>query len=95
MYQSEIYPKNRIAVTTDLSLGGARMEDASSLYKEEKLDLWLSLEPRVISCRGRVVHIQQVGDRFSAGIRFEAMTDEDREVLTQYLSHLTEDDKQR
>ena len=80
-----------MALTTDLSLEGARIEDASSLYSEERLSLWVSLEQRVIPCRARVVHIQQVGDKFSAGIRFESMADEDRAVLTQYISNLVKE----
>jgi c-di-GMP-binding flagellar brake protein YcgR len=91
LYQSDIYPKIRIAFTTDLSPEGARIEEASSLYAQEKLSLWVSLEQRVIPCRARVVHIRQVGDKFSAGIRFESMADEDRVILTQYLSNLTKD----
>jgi c-di-GMP-binding flagellar brake protein YcgR len=88
IYKSDIYPKNRVASTLDLCLGGARIEDASSLYDQEKLSLWFSVEPRVISCRGRVVHIQQVGKKYSAGISFEAMAEDDQEYLTQYLSDL-------
>jgi hypothetical protein len=89
LYQSDIYPKPRMAVTTDLSLGGARIEDASSLYSQESLCLWFSLQPQVITGRGRVVHVQQDGDRFSAGICFESMSEEDRMVLAQYLLNLT------
>jgi len=94
LYQSDIYPKTRMAFTKDLSLGGARIEDASSLYTHERLSLWFSLQPRVIPCRGRVAHIQQVGEKFSAGIRFESMTDEDRTALSQYLSDLMEKNRQ-
>ena len=86
LYESDIYPKPRIAFTRDLSIGGARIEDAASLYTQERLSLWFSLETRVLPCRGRVVHIQQVGHRFSAGICFESMTDEDRIALAQYLT---------
>lgn len=91
VYQSDIDKKTRVASTKDLSLGGARIENSSFLYCQESLNLWFSLEQRIVPCRGTVVHVQQAGDKFSAGIRFESITDEDRMVLSQYLSNLMEE----
>lgn len=88
LYRSHIYPRPRVAFTWDISLEGVKIDDVSSLYCREGLDLWLSLEPRVIECKGRVVHVERVGDRFCAGIHFEAMAEEDRIVLDRYLADL-------
>lgn len=94
IYQSDIYPKIRVAFTRDLSSGGAKIENTSYLYSEERLNLWFSFEPRVIHCRGRVVHVERFGDKFCAGISFESMADEDRTVLTQYVSNLMKEKTQ-
>jgi len=94
IYQSDIYPKIRVAVTSDLSPRGARIENTSYLYSQERLSLWFSFEPRVIHCRGRVVHVQRLGEKSYAGICFESMTAEDRMVLTQYLADLAGEETQ-
>ena len=88
IYRSEIYPKVRAAFTLDLSPNGARIENTSHFYSHERLNLWFSFEPRIVHCTGRVVHVQDLGEKISAGICFESMNDDDRVALTQYLSDL-------
>ena len=90
IYQSDIYPRIRLATTKDLSARGARIENTSSLYDQEWLSLWLAFESRVIHCRGKVVHVQRFDERSWAGICFEFINDEDRIALTEYVSHLLE-----
>lgn len=85
VYQSDADPEPRVAFTRDLSPEGVRIESLSYPYSQERLTLWFSAPPRVIHCRGRVVHVELLGEKFCAGITFESMTEEDRMFLARYL----------
>ena len=90
IYQSDIYPRIRSALTRDLSTRGARIENTSYFYDQERLSLWFAFESRIIHCRGRVVHVQRLDERSRAGICFESINDEDRIALAEYVSDLLE-----
>ncbi len=86
-YSSFKNPNSMLALTVDLSTGGARIETPFTLAIGELLELSIGIPPQVIKCRGKVMHITRVmGRRLKAGIRFSSLSERDRLYLTKYLS---------
>ena len=91
LYRTDVYPRPKVASTLDLSMGGTRIETPYRLIKGERLEISIAIDPQVIKCRGKVVHIQwSDGERLKAGIRFKELSSHDRLFLGQYISYVME-----
>jgi hypothetical protein len=91
LYYEAIRPRPKTGSTIDLSLGGFSFETSYPLVKGEILETSIALESRVITCRGRVIHVQGLRrKRFRAGVCFERISEKDRRFLEGYLSTTTE-----
>ncbi len=91
LYSKDIYPKQTIASTVNLSMGGTQIESFYSLNKDEALQIAIHIDLRIIKCRGKVIHVLRLeNDKVRAGIRFEALPEDEKFYLRQYLSHGTE-----
>ena len=89
MYISDIYPRPRVAIAVDLSVGGLRIETDYSLRQDERFDISIAIGSRAIRCRVRVVHTLSLGDRRTmAGVKFEGMPEEEKVSLSQYISQV-------
>ena len=92
LYISQVYPRPNVASTLDLSLGGARIQSLYPLNMDEALEMTISIRPRVLKCRGRVVHIhRRKNGRTQAGIQFEELQADDRVYLEDYISQITKE----
>ena len=95
LYFTRVCPRPRVASTVDLSIGGTRIETLYNLFSGEDLEISIAIHPQVIQCKGRVVHIVNVGGgkpeswtRFQAGVRFEEMSKADQRYLKAYIAQL-------
>lgn len=91
IYHSDICPRSRAVSAVDLGLGGIRIETTPhTLAPDEDLEISFVIHPRVIKCKGKVVHILRLSEgRQQAGIRFEDLSKQDRLCVEDYLSLLT------
>jgi c-di-GMP-binding flagellar brake protein YcgR len=95
MYDTLIYASPRVATTVDLSEGGTRIETPYSLISGTGLQMSIAIPPKVIECKGRVVHVDwHDGERLKAGVEFEDLPEEDKLHLKQHISKLLEQQKQ-
>ncbi|NIS69341.1 MAG: hypothetical protein GTO12_10440 [Proteobacteria bacterium] len=93
LYFSDHYPRPRVGSTLDLSHGGTRIETPYGLRKGERLEISIAIDPRVIKCRGKVVHLLWVSsNKLRVGIRFDDLSKQDRLYLKQYISCLSWND---
>jgi hypothetical protein len=92
LFSADIYPRPRIVSTVDLGLGGTRIETTPfSLVPGEGLEISMLIHPKVIKCRGKVVHILRLkGERLQAGVAFEEMSKQDKLYLREHISRLLE-----
>ena len=91
LYVADIYPRPKVALTLDLSLGGTKIEILHSLSRDEGLEISIAIRPQTIKCRGKVIYV--VGPRngkMQAGIQFEELSEHDRLYLRQYLFYVIE-----
>ena len=78
-----------IGRTLDVSEGGVRVETHRKLANGTELEMDIAIEDRIITAKGEVVHTEELKNGlFGTGIRFSAISDEDRESLR--LSKATE-----
>ena len=91
LYRTDIYPRPRLALIVDLSMGGVAVDTPYSLRMGERLEMTIGIPPRLIKCRGKVVHVLKlVGKRLKAGVRFEGLSGQDKMYLRQHVSSVTE-----
>ena len=91
LYVSETYRRPRVGSTIDLSTGGTRIETPYTLAESERLEISIAIHPKVIRCRGHVVHVISLdGENLKAGIRFEDPATEHWLYLKQYISYVME-----
>lgn len=91
LYRTDVDPRPKVGSTLDLSMEGTRIETPYRLIKGERLEISIAIDPQVIKCRGKVVHIQwSDGERLKAGIRFKELSSHDRLFLGQYVSYVVE-----
>jgi hypothetical protein len=78
-----------IGRTLDVSEGGVKVETHLKLANGTELKMDIAIEDRIITAKGEVVHTEELKNGlFGTGIRFSAISDEDRESLR--LSKATE-----
>ena len=78
-----------IGRTLDVSEGGVKVETHRRLADGTELEMDIAIEDRIITAKGEVVHTEELKNGlFGTGIRFSAISDEDRESLR--LSKATE-----
>lgn len=89
LYDSDVCPRPRVVSTIDLSSGGARLETTPySLSSDEELEISFVLHSRAIKCRGKVIHIKDLGNgKQEVGIRFEDLSEHDRHYIEECISH--------
>lgn len=81
----------------DVSLGGMRIETGQELTVDTvySLDLILSESEKAIACKGRIVFYQKVPEktpqRYSVGVEFMGMKDEDKSILKAFVEVLSID----
>ncbi|NIQ38128.1 MAG: hypothetical protein GTN81_06020 [Proteobacteria bacterium] len=81
--------KRFLTLTLDLALGGMKIETCRDLPHDEDLDFQLILDNRTIWLKGRPVYNHLVSGTMNiAGIQFLGISEEDRDVLQQYLGRL-------
>jgi hypothetical protein len=86
LYSKDIFPRPIIASILDLSMGGTKIESLYSLTAEEGLEISISIQSRVIKCRGRVVYaLGSESGKMKAGIEFQGLLENDRLYLSRYL----------
>ena len=88
LYRKDLYPKETLASTVNLSTGGVKIKSLYSLTKGESLDVTISFpaDSRFIKCRGTVKYVlEPVKGRIIAGIQFEELSERDRLYLWQSL----------
>ncbi len=93
LYQKDLYPKETLAYTVNISTDGVKIRSLYSLAKGESLDIAVSFaaDSRVIRCRGRVKYVLgPVNGRIVAGIQFEELSERDKLYLWQSLYYLKE-----
>lgn len=91
LYSSDVYSRPQVGSTLDLSMGGTKIKTPYCLTTGEKLEISIAISPKVIKCRGEVVHVLDLKDETpKAGIRFEDLSEEDRLFLGEYVSNVTE-----
>ena len=89
LYISQVYPLANVASTLDISLGGTKIESLQSLKMDEALEMTISIRPRVLKCRGRVVSVHRdKKGKTEAVIQFEDLREDDRLYLKHYLSQI-------
>jgi c-di-GMP-binding flagellar brake protein YcgR len=87
VYFTNSYPNSMLALTVDLSTGGAGIETPYSVRMGEKLKISIGISSQLIKCRGRVVHIlRSKGEGLKAGVQFEDLSKKDTLYLTKYVS---------
>ena len=87
LYSSDSLPEPKVALTLDLSMGGAGIETAYDLTEGEILGISIAIDSKIIKCRGHVVHTQcPIGDRLNARVQFEEISKEDGLYLGEYIS---------
>jgi hypothetical protein len=78
-----------IGRTLDVSEGGVKVETHRKLANGTELEMDIAIEDRIITAKGEVIHTEELKNGlFGTGIRFSAISDEDRESLR--LSKATE-----
>jgi hypothetical protein len=97
LYSSDTYSRPRIVSAIDLSLGGTRIETTPyGLIPGEELEMYIVVHPKVIKCRGKVVHTLRLkGERLQAGIAFEEISEQDKLYLGEHISDLVEQQNKR
>ncbi len=84
LYRKDLYPKETLASTVNLSTDGVKIESLYSLTKGEGLDITIAFaaDSRTIRCRGKVKYVLgPVKGRIVAGIQFEELSDPDKLYL--------------
>jgi len=85
--QSNRYPNEQVALTHDLSVGGAGIESGCSILPGEMLRISLFISPQIIRCKARVVHaFRLIEEKVRAGVQFEDISKKDALLLEGYLS---------
>lgn len=90
LYFSEIHTSPSLTTTTDIGLGGARIETPYNFMIGQAIELAIAINPQVIHCRGQVVHVLLDGERPMAGIRFEGMSQQDKVHLQEHIYSVME-----
>jgi c-di-GMP-binding flagellar brake protein YcgR len=91
VYLPDVYPRPKVCSTVDLSLGGTRLETPYSLEPGERLQISIAIGPRVVKCRGKVVHVLRGADQRSmVGVRFEDLSKQHRGYLREYILKVKE-----
>jgi hypothetical protein len=85
------YLSPKVASTLDLGIGGASIETSYSLLSGTGVEMSLAICPKVIQCKGRVVHVRWLdGERLKAGLQFQDLSQEDRLCLEEYIASVRE-----
>ncbi len=72
-------------------MGGTKLETLYALISGEDLGISIAIYPQVIKCRGEVVYVSQPpGERTRAGVRFQEMSKQDEQYLSEYISSVRE-----
>ncbi len=83
---SDVYSRPMVGSTVDLSLGGTTIRTPFCLMAGETLEISIAISPKVIKCKGEVVHVlDPKGETPRAGVRFEDLSREDELYLKEYL----------
>jgi len=82
--------KEKITKAIDLSLGGAKIPTEEPLSDEDIVNLILILGSRTFKSKGDVVYSKKQGSQpfYSSGLKFKSFSNQDREMLQEYLNHL-------
>ena len=74
----------------DLSLGGVKIPHEEPLNDADIVNLILILGSRIFKSKGDVVYSIKEGSQplYSTGLRFKDFSNQDREMLQDYLNHL-------
>lgn len=88
-----IYSTNgseKITKVIDLSLGGVKIPHEEPLNDADIVNLILILGSRIFKSKGDVVYSIKEGSQplYSTGLRFKDFSNQDREMLQDYLNHL-------
>jgi hypothetical protein len=71
-----------IARTLDVSEGGVKIETHRKLDRGTELELDIAVEDKIISAKGEVLRAEELQEGlFGIGIRFTAISEEDRNFL--------------
>ena len=93
LYRKDLYPKETLASTVNLSTDGVKIKSLYSLAKGDSLDITISFaaDSRFIRCRGKVKYVLgPVEGKTVAGIQFEELSEADKLYLWQSLYYLKE-----
>lgn len=88
-----IYSTNgheKITKAIDLSLGGTKIPTEEPLSDEDIVKIILIIGNRIFKSKGDVVYSVKEGAQpfYSSGLRFQGFSNQDREMLQEYLNHL-------
>jgi c-di-GMP-binding flagellar brake protein YcgR len=75
-----------MAKTLDLSQGGVTIQINRFFPVDSGLEMVIALEERLISVRGKVVHVREIEkDLYEVGICFTLINDADRKSLVEFF----------
>lgn len=72
--------------TMDLSKGGVTIQTHKPLSIDSGLEITIALAEKIITARGRVVHVDKIdGDRYDIGVNFTQIGEEDLKAILEYF----------
>ena len=80
--------KQMIGRTLNISLGGMKLEADFNLGVGESMDVAILTNNTGIHCRGRIIGIEEFGNKVFARLRFESLSDADYGKLCSFLQTL-------
>jgi hypothetical protein len=82
--------RTRTSNTLDLSLEGARIETVFPIRVGELIQVSIVIGGNTISPVGRVIYGRELPQlRYNSGFNFEALEQDERDYLLEYLAHLS------
>jgi len=89
-FVSYCYGNDRfLTATFDLGLGGMKIQTYHFLPEDEELDIRLVLGPNSVWLKGQSVYSQLLSQgRYTSGLRFIKVSEQDRNLLKDFLATL-------
>lgn len=76
--------------TLDLSEGGVMIQTHRAFPLNSGLEMVIALEEKILTVRGRVVHIREVGDElYDVGVSFTQIDEAEKKSLLQFFRKLS------
>lgn len=72
----------------NISLGGMKLETGFDLGVDKSMDLAILAKGTKIRCRGRILGIEELGDKVRARLCFDRISDSEYRELSDYLQTL-------